>query len=100
MLPSRARFTKTQVTIVSDLSDGKSRTIQTARDDAPRTAAAFTQREIAKRVALPTRHRLQDRIGGEMFPARRRIERDPSAQRSTVITAILRSDNTRKRETQ
>jgi hypothetical protein len=79
MLPSGSNLAQSQITIVSDLSDGKAGSIKCTRHYTSRTAAAFPQHEIAERIAFPTGHRPHDRIGGEMLPTRRRIKRDPTA---------------------
>src|SRR6185369_7334951 len=92
MQSSRAGLSQPEVTIVSNLSDGKPRTIQATRNHTSRTAATFSQNKIAEHIAFPPRHRLHDRIGGDVLPIRRRIECDPTAKSVRAMNTIL-SDN-------
>jgi hypothetical protein len=96
MLSSRAGLAQPQITIVSNLSDGKPRTIQATRNHTSRTATALPQNKIAEHIAFPPRHRLHDRIGGDVLPTRRRIECDPTAKSVRAMNAIL-SDNVERK---
>jgi hypothetical protein len=82
MLPSAADFTQPEVTVVRDLSNCKSRTIERARYDASRASAPFPQNQIAKLVTLPTRHFAHDYVSEQMLPTGRRIVENPPAQRA------------------
>jgi hypothetical protein len=73
VLSHSADLAQSQVTIVSDLSDSETRTIERAGHDASRTAAAFAEHEIAEPIATPYGRRLQNAIGGDVFPTGRRI---------------------------
>jgi hypothetical protein len=80
MRPHTANFTQPQITVVHDLSYGKTGAIQPTRHYASRTAASLPQDQIAERITTPTGHDFQNLIRREMFPTRRRIERDPTTQ--------------------
>ncbi len=77
MLPSAANFAQPQVSVVCDLGDCKSRTIERARYDASRAAASFAQYQIAKLVTLPTRHLAHDYVSQQMLATGRRVVEDP-----------------------
>jgi hypothetical protein len=79
MLSPSPNLAQSEVTIVSNFSDGKTGPIERTRNHTSRTATAFPQDEIAKRITFPPRHRSHDRVGREVLPTRRRVERDPTA---------------------
>jgi hypothetical protein len=90
-------LTQPQVALVSDLRDRKTRAIETTRDYTTRTPTSFAQDQIPERIASPSRHRLENHISREVFPTRRRIERNPRTQRARIalrVAPILRKRNT------
>jgi hypothetical protein len=88
MLPRASRLTESKKTVVSDFCDGKAGTVQSTRDDTSRTATSLLQYQVAKRIALPLRHLPKNLIGGDVFPARRSINREPRAQGVRVVFMI------------
>src|SRR5262249_62300330 len=59
MLPPGSHLAQTEVTVSSNLRDCKRGSIDATRNYASRGAATLMQDEIAKRVAVPSQHRIQ-----------------------------------------
>jgi hypothetical protein len=82
MWPLRdSRFSQAKITSIGDFSDGKSGSIQRARNNSLWAAAAFTQYQVAEFVALPARHGFHDDGGRQLLPTRWSIERHPTGKR-------------------
>jgi hypothetical protein len=77
MLPSAANFAKSQISVVCDFRDCKSRAIERARYDASRASTPFAQNQIAKLVTLPTRHFAHDDVSEQMLATGRRVVENP-----------------------
>jgi hypothetical protein len=95
MLPQSTGFPQAQIALVRDLSDGKSWTIQSTRNYTTRAPASLAQHQVAEFIAPPTGRSRQDRISSQVFPARRRIERNPASQSvclKLLVEAVLRYD--------
>src|ERR1044072_7835210 len=101
MHPQAADFTQAQIPIFSDLRDRKSRTVQTTRNHAPRTPTSLTQDQIPQCVTSPTGQRLENHISREVFPTRRRLERNPRTQRPHIVlrvAAVLHNRNRKEKK--
>src|SRR5688572_31111042 len=95
MQSSTAGFAQPQVTFVGDLRDRETGPVECTRNHAPRTACAFAQDQIAKRITLPAAHRLHDRVRRAVLPSGWRVERQPGAENRVCSGTVLRSEERR-----